>query len=144
MAQRPHSSHLRTGRHSQSGGIYLVTTVTANRMPVFSDFHTARTLIRILHQASHVTTLAYVVMPDHLHWLFQLGDEEGLSPCVQRIKSLASKAIGPSLWQKGFHDRAVRKEDDLAAIARYIVANPVRAGLVSRTGAYPHRDAIWV
>ena len=144
MAHRPHSSHLRTGRYSQAGGIYLVTTVTADRSAVFSDFFAARTLVRILHHASQVSTLAYVVMPDHLHWLLQLGDAQGLSACVQRVKSLSAKAIGTGLWQKGFHDRAIRQEDDLPAVARYIVANPVRAGLVSRTGAYPHWDAIWV
>ena len=49
-----------------------------------------------------------------------------------------------NVWQKGFHDRAVRQEDDLPAIARYVVANPVRAGLVTKTGTYPHWDAIWV
>ena len=144
MAHRHHSSQLRNGRYSQPGGIYLITTVTANRSPVFADFWAARTLVRILHHAPQVSTLAHVVMPDHLHWLFQLGDSEDLSACVQRIKSLSTKAIHPGLWQKGFHDRAIRKEDDLPAVARYIVANPVRAGLVGRTGAYPHWDAVWV
>ena len=83
-------------------------------------------------------------MPDHLHWLMQLGDIEALSQCVQRLKSMSTKALKSGLWQKGFHDRALRKEEDLPAIARYVVANPVRAGLVSRVGAYPHWDAIWV
>lgn len=147
MVHRPQSSHLRTGRHSQAGGIYLVTAVTADRRPVFDDFHAARQLIQILHHhefASRANTLAYVVMPDHLHWLLQLGEAESLSACVQRIKSMATKAIGPDLWQKGFHDHAIRCEEDLPAIARYSVANPVRAGLVSRVGVYPHWDAIWV
>ena len=147
MVQRPHSSHLRTGRHSQAGRVYLVTAVTAQRVPVFSDFRAARQLIRKLHHEAHApiaTTLAYVVMPDHLHWLIQLGEVESLSRCVQRIKSMATHAIGPGLWQRGFHDRAARQEDDLASMARYIVSNPVRAGLVSRVGAYPHWDAIWV
>jgi REP element-mobilizing transposase RayT len=54
------------------------------------------------------------------------------------------KAVGLDLWQKGFHDRALRREDDLAEVARYVVSNPVRAGLVSKTGAYSHWDAIWV
>ena len=147
MVHRPHSSHLRTGRYSQPGGVYLVTTVTAQREPVFSDFRAARQLVRILHHDVLVAlarTLAYVVMPDHLHWLLELGEAESLSQCVQRVKSLATKALGPGLWQKGFHDHAVRQEEDLPAIARYIVSNPVRAGLVSRVGAYPHWDAIWL
>jgi REP element-mobilizing transposase RayT len=127
--------------------VYLVTTVTANRAPVFADFSFARKLVRILHDSAfavRATTLAYVLMPDHLHWLLQLGEVESLSACMQRTKSMATKTIGAGLWQKGFHDRAVRQEEDLPAIARYIVANPVRARLVQRVGEYPHWDAIWL
>ena len=147
MVHQPHTNRLRTGRHSQAGFIYSVTTVTAHRQPTFAEFAAARSLIRILHHpdlASRTQTLAYVVMPDHLHWLFQLGNTDSLSQCVQRLKSLSAKALYPDLWQKGFHDRAVRTEEDLPAIGRYIVSNPVRAGLVSRVGAYPHWDAVWV
>ena len=36
---------------------------------------------------------------------------------------------GP-LWQPGFYDRALRREDDRKAVARYILTNPLRAGLV--------------
>ena len=105
MVQRPHTSHLRTGRFSQPGGVYLVTTVTANRMPVFVDFQAARKLIGVLHHrdyAARAKTLAYVVMPDHLHWLFQLGETEALSPCVQRIKSMATKLIAPLIFHLEF------------------------------------------
>ncbi len=45
---------------------------------------------------------------------------------------------------KTFHDRAMRKEEDLKAAARYIVANPLRAGLVERCGDYPLWDAVWL
>jgi putative transposase len=38
----------------------------------------------------------------------------------------------------------VRKEDDLVGLARYLVANPLRAGLVQRIGEYPHWDAVWL
>ena len=142
-----HAHQLRKGRHSVAGGVYLVTTVTAQRLAVFADFGAARMLVRILHGpdlTARAQTLAYVVMPDHLHWLLQLGEVDSLSQCVQRLKSLSSKALQAALWQKGFHDRAVRKEDDLAAIARYIVYNPVRAGLAHKVGAYPHWDAVWI
>ena len=142
-----HANRLRKGRHSQAGGVYLISKVTAQRQPVFSDFFAARRLVQTIHHpdiASRTQTLAYVVMPDHLHWLLQLGDTDLLSQCVQRFKSMSTKALQPALWQRGFHDRAVRNEEDLPAIARYIVANPVRAGLVSRVGAYPHWDAVWV
>jgi REP element-mobilizing transposase RayT len=147
MTQSPHSSSLRQGRYSQAGFIYLVTVVTAQRRPVFLDFTAARQLVKIFQdqsQASRAQTLAYVVMPDHFHWLMQLGEIDSLSSCVQRVKSAGTKAMGPHLWQKGFHDRAVRSEDDLRALARYVVSNPVRAGLTHRVGAYSHWDAVWV
>ena len=48
------------------------------------------------------------------------------------------------VWQQGFHDRALRREDDLVKVARYVVANPLRAGLVRKYGDYPLWDAIWV
>ncbi len=48
------------------------------------------------------------------------------------------------LWQPGFHDRALRAEEDRLAAARYIVANPLRAGLVRRVADYPHWDCVWL
>ena len=63
---------------------------------------------------------------------------------VQAAKSVAAHQIGGKVWQPGFHDRAIRQEEDLPAVARYVVANPVRVGLVPRTGAYSHWDAVWV
>jgi putative transposase len=48
------------------------------------------------------------------------------------------------LWQPGYFDRALRKEDDRLAVARYLVANPLRAGIVQRIGDYPHWDSVWL
>jgi putative transposase len=47
------------------------------------------------------------------------------------------------VWQGAFHDRALRPGDEWQAMARYLVANPVRAGIVARLGDYPFWDAIW-
>jgi hypothetical protein len=49
-----------------------------------------------------------------------------------------------ALWQPNFHDRALRIDEDRKAVARYVIANPVRAGLVERVGDYPFWDAIWL
>ncbi|MCP6134586.1 hypothetical protein NL393_35965, partial [Klebsiella pneumoniae] len=48
------------------------------------------------------------------------------------------------IWQVGYHDRALRHDSDVRNIARYIITNPVRAGLVARVGDYPHWDAVWL
>jgi REP element-mobilizing transposase RayT len=95
------------------------------------------------------TTWAFVVMPDHLHWLAALKEAD-LSRLVLRVKSRSTieinRFLGRSgrMWQKGFHDHAIREEEDLRAVARYVVANPVRAGLVQSVRDYPHWDARWV
>ena len=83
-------------------------------------------------------------MPDHLHWLMQLGAEHSLSRTVGAIKSVSAHTIPSLRWQTGFHDHAVRKEEDLRELARYIVLNPVRARLVNKVSDYPHWDAIWL
>ena len=146
MEMRYASHRLRKGRYSESGQIYLVTTVTHKRVAVFDQLTEARLLIsRIREDArrgSH-QTLAFVVMPDHLHWLLQL-QQGSLSSLVGRVKSISARRLGGQVWQKGFHDHALRQEEDLVALARYVVANPLRAGLVERLGDYPHWDAIWL
>ena len=142
---QPHGHLLRKGRFSEEGRIYLVTTVTAQRQPFFAEFSKARAMVRILHAYSKpAQTLAYVLMPDHLHWLMQLGTERSLSRTVGAIKSVSAHTIPSLRWQTGFHDHAVRKEEDLRELARYIVLNPVRARLVNKVSDYPHWDAIWL
>ena len=115
------SSRLRAGWWSGEGQTYLVTSATKKRGPVFRDFNAARELIRVIRDEaardSH-QTLAFVVMPDHLHWLLELR-QESLSRVVGRVKSISAKRLGRPIWQDGFHDRALRKEEDLQAMARY-------------------------
>ena len=141
-----HAQDLRKGRWSTTGQIYHITTCTRHRKPIFADFRNARLLIEALRRESNLSfafTLAFVIMPDHMHWLMQLEQGE-LSSVVGRIKSLTSRSIGQPIWQAGFHDHALRREEDIRDIARYIVANPLRAGLVEDIRHYPHWDAIWL
>jgi REP element-mobilizing transposase RayT len=147
MMPRAHARDLRKGRWSESGQVYLVTAVTRDRRPVFSGFQAARVLIQALRQEEtrgRAKTLAFVVMPDHLHWLLQLGEGSDLSEVVRAVKAVSAKRLGGSLWQRGFHDHALRQEEDLAAAARYVIANPLRRGLVKCVADYPHWDAVWV
>ena len=45
---------------------------------------------------------------------------------------------GGRLWQTGYYDHVLRDEDSIPSIVKYIVANPVRARLVSDVGQYPY------
>ncbi len=94
-------------------------------------------------------SLAWVVMPDHLHWLVDLK-RGSLAQLMCRVKSRSCRSVNlmsgsqGGLWQRGYHDRALRRDEDLKAAARYIVMNPLRAGLVKRPGDYPLWDAVWL
>lgn len=140
------SHRLRKGRHSEPGRAYLVTTNTRDRRPLFRNTRLAMTVARSIRhmECFGIQTLCYVVMPDHLHWLTRLGDKHDLPDSVGMMKNLVSRRIGMPVWQQGFHDRAVRDEENIRDMARYIVANPIRAGLVDRIGDYPFWDAIWL
>ncbi|WP_313007867.1 REP-associated tyrosine transposase [Stutzerimonas nitrititolerans] len=144
---------LRRGRYSAPGQLYHVTSCTKNRQPLFSDPAFARLAIgqmRVLNDAAWVYTLAWVLMPDHLHWLFELGEQRSLDQVLKCFKGrsgqLLSRALQRpgSVWQPGYHDHALRYEEDVQAIARYIVANPLRARLMERIGDYPWWDAVWL
>ncbi|CAI8978103.1 REP-associated tyrosine transposase [Pseudomonas serbica] len=152
MSIRSHANHLRSGRYSQSGQIYLLTAVTRLREPLFSDWRVGRLVVEQFRQAQteeQANSLAWVVMPDHFHWLIELQNNT-LAGLMRATKSRCARTVNARLgrtgqmWQKGFHDRAIRREEDLRAVARYIIANPLRAGLVRRVQDYPLWDAIWL
>ncbi|WMR34910.1 REP-associated tyrosine transposase [Metapseudomonas otitidis] len=144
---------LRISRISTSGRLYHVTTTTEGRRPLFEDLTCARLLVsemRRLQEQHLLESLAWVVMPDHLHWLFRLHGPLPLSQVIKLLKGRSSKQVGEwlgtrqTIWQRGFHDHALRREEELQKVARYIVANPLRAGLVRSVRLYSHWDAVWV
>ncbi|MDB1108518.1 REP-associated tyrosine transposase [Pseudomonas extremaustralis] len=152
MPDLPASHRLRIGRFSEPNRIYLITTNTHERVPIFSDFHLGRLVVRQLRAAQYqglANSLAWVIMPDHFHWMLEL-QKGSLADLMCQVKSKSTRTVNGAsgrkgrLWQTSFHDRALRKEEDLVRMARYVVANPLRAGLVSRIGDYPLWDAIWI
>ena len=269
-------SDLQTGRFSQNNQIYFVTTVLHQRKPLFQDLFCGKIIVhemKTLHERNVVDSLAWVVMPDHVHWLFKLNNilrnvheitsttnlsfcsssrqlllhcsttrhpwryalwqqlrsllcacyhalktnknptpVVKLIPCafltlsktMQQFKAHTAHNINKyfnqkgTVWQKAYYDHALRKEDDIKGISRYtsrgyscgiyselifadskalkqahsklcncfsnaaigtksaarnlqpwlcevyIVANPLRAGIVKHIGDYPLWDAVWI
>lgn len=147
----PRTHALQRGRRSEPGPVYLVTTATHARRAHFRDDRLAREVPAAMRFcAAEAGTLCFVVMPDHVHWLFRLHPAGRLSTVVAKMKRRCARACNRRLgssgvfWHSGFHDWALRRDEDLAAVARSVVANPLRAGLVDRIGDYPHWDAVWV
>ena len=82
-------------------------------------------------------------MPDHLHALVEGSREDAdTARFVMRFRQVSGygyrQRCGARLWQDGYYDHVLRKEDATLEIARYIVANPVRAGLCAHPRAYPY------
>jgi len=154
MIQYKHKGHhnLRHGRFSQAHGIYSITTTSWQRHRVFAQWPYAHAAVQAFTHKDIIKDaqlLCWVLMPDHVHWLVQLGSQRELSVLIGTMKSASARAVRHAgyqkkVWSKGFYDRAIRKEDDIASIARYIAANPLRAGLVNRIGNYPFWDAVYL
>ncbi|WP_455885487.1 REP-associated tyrosine transposase [Pseudomonas spelaei] len=152
MRTPPQSHRLRRGRYSEIGRSYLITLVVHQRQRLFTDLYLGRLLVaefRQVHELGLIDSLAWVIMPDHIHWLFELK-QQSLADVVRRTKSRSTLTINrhrrstTRVWQPGYHDRAVRAEEDSRKMARYIIANPLRAGLVQRVGDYALWDAAWL
>ena len=143
----------RLGRVSLSGQVYHVTAVTADRQPHFAPFEVASACAKtfsVSAKAEGAQLLAWVLMPDHVHWLIQLGENANLAACINRLKGSSTRSIRTLfgnervVWQRGYYDHALRKDETVEAVARYIVANPLRAGLVTSVRDYPFWDAVWI
>jgi putative transposase len=140
-----HGNKLRSGRRSLAGQIYLITTSTFNRQTLFADPDVGALVAAEIFYAdrcARTRNIAFVVMPDHVHWLFELPDNQQLSSVIRIFKGRSSRSIRKlaathqKVWQKGFHDRALRHSDDVDTAANYVISNPVRAGLVEAIADY--------
>lgn len=140
------SAEIRKGRVSLSDFSYHITFTTKQRGCFFSKFEAAHLLRKCLRESDdlgNTNTLCFCIMPDHVHWLFELKTGS-LSQAVSRVKSYYSRTSKTKPWQDGFHDHAIRSEESLINVARYIVANPLRAGLVKSINEYSYWDSIWL
>jgi putative transposase len=123
---------------------YFLTFYVRDRLPALSDPQAAEQTLAQFRRTSaleHFAILAYCLMPDHVHLLV-----EGLLPdsdlkrfakmAKQRSGSLYARTRHKRLWQPGYYERVLRDEDDAREFARYVVNNPVRAGLVESAEDY--------
>ena len=149
---RGHSA-LRKGRVSLPGAIYLVTFATHDRLPLFLDHGMAMRACRAINDQRlwlQSGLLAWVLMPDHWHGMVQLGAKETLPRLVGRLKANSARHArtqpdpAPRVWAAAFHDRALRRDESIGDAARYILMNPIRAGLAPSIGKYPYWDAVWI
>lgn len=83
-------------------------------------------------------------MPDHVHLFVRLNAETALGLWVRGLKRAISAKLPDSknLWQPGFFDHVVRHSESYSEKWAYVVANPVRAGLVDAAAQWPYQGEI--
>ena len=101
--------------------------------------------IRNIPERYKATVDRYVIMPNHIHLIIIITDDEELRAIREsplRGRSVISKVIGyvkmnaskeihgkyddAVIWQRGFHDHIIRDRRDYEKIAKYIYENPIR------------------
>lgn len=145
---------LRRHRFSSPNQIYLITFTTDKRQSVFlENYLAARAFCMAINDHRlwlEATLMCWVLMPDHVHLLVQIGETESISSLINRLKANTARKVNLTLgkkdrlWGKGFHDRAIRSDENIVDVARYVVMNPTRAGLAKSAGMYPYWNAIWL
>jgi putative transposase len=118
--------------------LYSVTSCTFGRRPIFNEVAWSAEVSRqLLQQASRhrFDVSAYCFMPDHVHILLDVtaadSDFRRLMNAWKQATGFAYKrATGCRLWQSGYFDHVLRRDEDRLEVIPYLLANPLRAGLV--------------
>jgi REP element-mobilizing transposase RayT len=120
------------------GGYYHVVTRGNNKRSIFADRSDRRMFMLILHRVARRfgwSVLVYCLMGNHYHLIVQLG-ENGISRGMCELNSGYAidynKRHGRSnhLFGRRFWSELLKTDAHLLQTCRYVVLNPVRAGLV--------------
>jgi REP element-mobilizing transposase RayT len=134
-------------------GLHHVVVATRRGQRYFEPFASACAASRAFTDARTLRDarlLAWVLMPDHAHWLLQPGPGESIAQVVTRMKARSGHAVNRlrgekrPVWASSWEDRALAGHEDARSVARFIVANPLRAGVVRSLADYPFWDAAWL
>jgi REP element-mobilizing transposase RayT len=131
-------------------GAYFFTVVTVKRQPLFGRIDEEAMVMNLAGDAvtgvwsalpdrfRGVELDEFVVMPNHVHGILWLvGDEPSttLGKVMRAFKSLSARGVNTALeregavWQRGFHERVVRNDEELRKFRKYIVENAARWAL---------------
>lgn len=154
-------------RYRMEGSIYYITSVTYNRLKIFTQPAFVILLIDSLNYYRYQYSckiIGYVIMPDHVHLLILPRDEKSVTDFMRDFKRFTSGRIARQakvegkiewlsmfeaagtetdraeykVWQDSFWEQSVYTEHFLKQKLDYIHLNPVRAGIVESAAEYPY------
>ena len=123
-------------------GAYFVTICTKNKQKILCDIvgddahivpsHYGQMVEKYIRNIPGIDK--YVIMPNHIHMLIAVDNgpmwasapTQSISTMVRSFKTMVTKEIGQSIFQRSFHDHVVRGEQDYREIWQYIDTNPYK------------------
>jgi putative transposase len=141
-------SHLlRKGRYSKPGYYYFITTSTykkANFLNTKQHFEIIFNSLKFLEKKGRIELHFVIVMPDHIHAVLKLLEDQTLKYIMRSFKGYTGNMIKQSLdvtnqhiWQSQYYDHLIRKNESYTEIMKYCLYNPVRKGIVKEPQDYP-------
>lgn len=134
------TERLRIGRVSLPGARYFVTACVQGRAPVLmadAQLRRMQTALSELSSSGDWRLLAGVVMPDHVHVLFSLGERLPLDRVIAKFKSRVRAVEAVWRWQANVFEHRLRADEDAENYAFYVFMNPYRAGLAEMNSSWP-------
>jgi putative transposase len=129
--------------------IVFLSVVTKDRKPILANAAAHATLVAAWREAANTWLVGrYVLMPDHMH-LFCAPALQIVEPLMRWVNFWKSKCSRnwprrdeAPVWQRHFWDTQLRRGESYDEKWNYVVANPVRAGLVSRFEDWPYQGEL--
>lgn len=151
MFYNPEIHHRRSIRlqgydYSQSGA-YFVTICTFQRQHLFGEVNDGEMQLNVTGQIvsaiwqkipkhfPNVELDEFILMPEHLHGIIIISEQDdkshSLATIIQNFKSVSTRRInkitqnsGVSIWQRNYHERIVRSDQELDRLRQYMLTNP--------------------
>lgn len=132
--------------YAQTGRVTFMTVRAYNHQVPFNNPDICQMIINVLRTEQArlgIIVYTYCLMPDHLHYLNSpQSDGKSVLTFNDQFKGKTTNQSWKlgwqgKLWQPRSYDHLVRAEEDLREIAKYILNNPVRAGLVTDAEQWP-------
>ena len=126
-------------------GVYHLTARGNNREPIYLDDTDCRTFMSMLARVAEKyrwIVLAYCLMRNHYHLIVQIpfgGLSRGIDELNGGYARRTNRRHGRTghLFGRRFHSTLIEGDTHLLEACRYVVLNPVRAGLCAEPEAWP-------
>ena len=145
---------VRYRRNVIAGATYFFTVTLRDRRATYLVDYIAdlRAAFRVAKQQQSFEIIAIAIMPEHLHALIRMADDDAnyaklwrtvkgnfTQQLLQQGVPLQRNARGEyNLWQRRFWEHTIRDDRDLQTHVDYIHFNPVKHGLVKFVAQWPY------